>query len=157
MKKYGIYIIIAICVVIVAIACGVGLNKNGQTNTSLTSSNIVEETKKNETQNTIIDETNTIAEEEIQDEISDDEEDINANTTGSSIYEESNDVGSTDKKQEAIDLVKQKWGEDDTVTFRCDSVASNGEYIIAVTSKTSAKVLNYFKVNLENKTVIVDY
>ena len=54
------------------------------------------------------------------------------------VYEENSSVGTTDKKQEAIALVKQKWGEDDTVTFRCDSVSNNGEYIIAVVSKETA-------------------
>ena len=54
------------------------------------------------------------------------------------IYESDKDVGSTNKKQEAINLVKEYWGEDDTVNFTCDSVTSNGEYIIAVISKKSA-------------------
>lgn len=73
------------------------------------------------------------------------------------VYESNSDMGTTDKKQEAINLVKQTWGEDDTVTFRCDSVNSNGEYIIAVVSKQSASVKNYFKVNLNTKTVEIDY
>lgn len=73
------------------------------------------------------------------------------------IYDQNTDAGSTDKKLEAIELVKQTWGEDDQVTFSCDSVTANGEYIIAVTSKTQARVLNYFKVNLETKLVQVDY
>lgn len=72
-------------------------------------------------------------------------------------YETSSDTGTTDRKQDAIALVKEKWGEDSTVTFRCDSVSSNGEYIIAVVSKESASVKNYFRVNLSTKTVEVDY
>lgn len=75
----------------------------------------------------------------------------------SSIYESDSDVGTTDKKQEAIELVKEKWGEDSSVSFRCDQVTENGEYIIAVVSYETATVRNYFKVNLENKTVEVDY
>ena len=73
------------------------------------------------------------------------------------VYESSADTGTTDKKQEAIALVKEKWGEDSTVTFRCDSVSANGEYVIAVVSKETASVKNYFKVNLKTKTVEVDY
>ncbi len=72
-------------------------------------------------------------------------------------YEDDSDNGSTEKKEQAIALVKEKWGEDDTVSFRCDSVNEQGEYIIAVISKASAIVKNYFKVNLESKTVEVDY
>ena len=75
----------------------------------------------------------------------------------SSVYESNTDVGTTDKKQEAIELVKQKWGEDDSVSFRCDSVTTDGEYIIAVVSLETASVRNYFKVNLESKTVTIDY
>ena len=77
--------------------------------------------------------------------------------TATSIYEDNTDAGSTNKKEEAINLVKQKWGEDDTVLFRCDSVLNNGEYVVAVISKSTASVKNYFRVNLEKKTVEVDY
>ena len=72
-------------------------------------------------------------------------------------YKEGSDVGTTEKKQEAIDLVKKTWGEDKTVSFRCDSITSTGEYIIVVVSNETATVKNYFRVNLENKTVEVDY
>ena len=54
-------------------------------------------------------------------------------------------------------MVKQEWGEDDTVSFSCDSVTTQGEYIIAVTSLETATVRNYFRVNLENKTVTVEF
>jgi hypothetical protein len=73
------------------------------------------------------------------------------------IYEEDSDVGTTDKKLEAIELAKEKWGADETVSFRCDSVTSNGEYIIAVVSNETATVSTYFIVNLEKRTVEVDY
>lgn len=73
------------------------------------------------------------------------------------VYESNEDIGTTDKKQDAIDLVKQTWGEDDSVTFRCDSIESNGVYIIAVVSKQTASVKNYFKVNLNTKSVEIDY
>lgn len=73
------------------------------------------------------------------------------------IYEENSEVGTTEKKEEAIKLAKEKWGPDNTVSFRCDSVTSKGEYIIAVVSKETATVSTYFIVNLENKTVEVDY
>lgn len=72
-------------------------------------------------------------------------------------YESETNVGTTDSKQIAINLVKEYWGEDDTVTFTCDSVTSNGEYIIAVNSKKTASVNGYYKVNIEKKTVEVYY
>lgn len=73
------------------------------------------------------------------------------------IYESDTDIGTTNKKQEAIDKVKEVWGEDNTVTYRCDSVTNDGEYIIAVVSTETMTVKNYFRVNLEKNTVEVDY
>ena len=73
------------------------------------------------------------------------------------IYETNTDLGSTDKKQEAINIVKSMWGEDNTVTYRCDSVTSDGKYIVAVVSTQTASVKNYFKVDLNTKTAEVDY
>ena len=73
------------------------------------------------------------------------------------VYEGDGDVGTTNKKEEAIALVKQTWGEDSTVTFSCDSVTTDGEYIIAVTSLETATVRNYFRVNLSTKNVTVEY
>ena len=73
------------------------------------------------------------------------------------VYNSNSEVGTTNKKEEAINLVKQEWGEDSTVTFSCDSVTTNGEYIIAVTSLETATVKSYFRVNLENKTVTVEF
>lgn len=74
-----------------------------------------------------------------------------------SIYEDNSSVGTTDKKQEAINLVKNQWGEDDSVTFSCDSITPDGIYVIAVTSKERAVVLNYFRVDLSSKSVTIDY
>lgn len=74
-----------------------------------------------------------------------------------SVYENNSDVGTTNKKQEAINLVKAQWGVDDTVEFSCDSITKDGIYIIAVTSKERAVVVSYFRVDLAAKTVTVDY
>ena len=80
-----------------------------------------------------------------------------AQHTGSNIYETNSDVGSTSEKEKAINMVKQKWGEDDTVSFICDHVTEDGEYMIAVISNSFFEVQNYFRVNLENNTVYLEY
>ena len=67
------------------------------------------------------------------------------------------DLETVKKYSKNINLVKEKWGEDNTVTYRCDSVTAEGEYIIAVVSTQSATVKNYFRVNLANETVIIEY
>lgn len=65
-------------------------------------------------------------------------------------------AGVTDQKQKAIELVKKKWGEDDTVNYVFDYVNENEEYVIAVKDKASATVKYYFRVNLETETVELD-
>ena len=56
-----------------------------------------------------------------------------------------------------INIVKNKWGEDDSVTFVCDHVTDDGEYIIAVVSNSSAEVLNYFRVNIKDNFATLEY
>lgn len=115
-----------------------------------TNQNAVDENTINENTNTdVVEETNTVTEPVVQDNI--------VSSPDKNAYESNSKVGSTDQKQEAINLVKQHWGEDSTVNFTCDSVTSNGEYIIAVISKDTASVKGYFRVNLEKQTVEVDY
>ena len=77
--------------------------------------------------------------------------------TNNQVYESNTDLGSTEKKQEAINIVKSMWGEDSTVTYRCDSITSDGKYIVAVVSLETASVKNYFRVDLTTKTAEVDY
>ena len=116
--------------------------------------NIVDENITNESEN-VVDENNTTENTAVvpENKVSSKPADV---VPSSAVYENS-DVGTTDKKEQAINLVKAQWGEDNTVTFRCDSVTSSGEYIIAVVSSETASVKNYFIVNLEKKTVMVDY
>ncbi len=78
-------------------------------------------------------------------------------TPPNQIYENNSDITTTDKQEQAINLVKAQWGEDSTVTFNCDHVTEKGEYVIAVVSTETASVKSYFIVNLESKTVTVDY
>lgn len=146
--------VVLIILVIVILCCTIGGKDKENTNITNETSvdNIIED-------NTVIEnevDTNTIS-----NEVEVDEEPVIENVTElepqGTVYETNSDIGTTDKKQQAIDLVKQKWGEDDTVTFRCDSVNSKGEYVIAVVSKETASVKNYFKVNLNTKLVEIDY
>ena len=152
-----------ILVVLVVILCATTLTTNNEVtkdslNNTLKEENVAVDNDfanehndveaKDEVENSI-DTKNIIENEVILDTI------VNSNTQNN-VYESQTDVGTTDKKQQAINLVKEKWGEDDTVTFRCDNI-SNGEYIVAVVSKQTASVQNYFRVNLEKQTVTVDY
>ena len=166
MNKKIVYISICIILILVIIFL---MKNNGGNNISneVLAENIIEENVLNEEEN-IIDENTTIVENVINNVAI--EENNTVQTIQNAIvqdnlisspeknaYESEKDLGSTSKKQEAINMVKEYWGEDNTVTFSCDSVTSNGEYIIAVVSKNTASVSGYFRVNLEKKTVEVDY
>ena len=64
--------------------------------------------------------------------------------------------GVTDKKQKAIELVKENWGSDSSVNFAFEYINENGEYVISVKDKSSATVRNYFRVDLQTETVELD-
>ena len=145
------------------------MKNNGGNNISneVLAENIIEENVLNEEEN-IIDENTTIVENVINNVAIEESNTVQTiqnaivqdnliSSPEKNAYESEKDLGSTSKKQEAINMVKEYWGEDNTVTFSCDSVTSNGEYIIAVVSKNTASVSGYFRVNLEKKTVEVDY
>ena len=156
MSKNAKIVIAVVLVVLVIIICCFTLGKNKEKESDVGSENIVtNEVEENEDENIVNEiESNTVENEVVEEEIIENVTEVKPQGT---VYESNSNAGTTDKKQDAIALVKEKWGEDSTVTFRCDSVSSNGEYIIAVVSKETATVKNYFKVNLDTKTVEVDY
>lgn len=153
MNKNAKIIIAVVLVILVIIICCFTLGKNKENDVK--NESIVT----NETVETVANianevETNSVENEVVEEEIVENVTEVKPQGT---VYESNSNAGTTDKKQDAIALVKEKWGEDPTVTFRCDSVSNNGEYIIAVVSKETATVKNYFKVNLSTKTVEIDY
>ncbi len=164
MEKYKKYIISVLGIIIVLAMISLAVFMiyrmlNAKTPASGSNMNVISDGgKENEIEqdaNKVIEESNTT---DISETFESETNIVESQNTGTSeIYEQDNDEGSTDKKQEAINLVKQKWGEDDSVTFRCESINQNGEYVVAVISKKSAKVKNYFKVNLDKKEVTISY
>lgn len=156
-------IIIAVVVILLTVVCGVSAfyvtSNHDEDNNNIVENNTIIENEFIE--ENIVDE-NTMQENGVKLENNTQNttpviENVTSVAPQGTAYESNSDVGTTNKKQEAINLVKQEWGEDSTVTFSCDSVTAKGEYIIAVTSLETATVKNYFIVNLENKTVTVDY
>lgn len=151
-------LIIVICVLVVGVTFYMihdikkKIKENNLNNVEETIENYETETVENvlnETENTII---NNISN-ELESETSITETTANNSTGNASTQMQ---AGVTDKKQRAIELVKEKWGEDDTVNFVFDYVNENGEYVIAVKDKTSATVKYYFRVNLDTETVELD-
>lgn len=80
----------------------------------------------------------------------------NTSNTSNSAKSKTNGAGITDKKQAAIELVKEEWGKDSTVDFVFDYVNENGEYVVAVRDKNLATIKCYYRVNLDNETVELD-
>lgn len=157
-RNTKIIIAVILVVLVIVICCFTfGKKENEEPNNNVNSENVVD----NESVENVTNTENEIDTNSVANEVIEDDEPIVENVTEvkpqGTVYESNSDTGTTDRKQDAIALVKEKWGEDSTVTFRCDSVSSNGEYIIAVVSKETASVKNYFKVNLTTKTVEVDY
>ncbi len=152
MSKNAKIILTIIIVILVIVLCVVFGKKDNSENENINTNTETEEVNNTSVENTVAESnTNTeIKEEPIIENV------IEVEPQGT-IYESNSDIGTTDKKQQAINLVKNTWGEDETVTFRCDSITSDGEYIIAVVSTQTASVKNYFKVNLDKKTVEIDY
>lgn len=163
---------ITIIVIIILAFFGIGVFAcNRIYNNSKDENTIKEENVVNEEENTVNE--NVIEEQVVDDPVIDDEEEnkqenndnseIVSNTIpdtnyqSQKVYETNDSVGTTDQKEEAINLVKDYWGEDDTVTYRCDSITTSGEYIIAVTSKETATVKGFFRVNLQTKSVTVEF
>ena len=49
----------------------------------------------------------------------------------------------------AIEIVKENWGEDDTVYFACEKQENDGRYPVAVRDKNSTKALYWYYVDIE--------
>ncbi len=164
-KKILKYIIPILCVIVVGVAFYMIFDIKNKVDESLyntddisnvTNDDIVEKDISNDIinevneidevdENTISNETNKVVENKV---------DTKADREA---VEEKTDEGSTTKKQQAIELVKKEWGEDSSVSYRCETVNSKGEYVVAVIMKSSGSVKAYFNVNLETKSVQIDY
>lgn len=58
----------------------------------------------------------------------------------------------TSREKKAVELVKDFWGEDDSVYFSYQSIDNQGRYIVSVNRKDSS-VLAWFKVDVDNEIV----
>ncbi len=130
------------------------IEKNGTQNTI--------NVPQNQTENVINEENNTeqniVPENQTENETTNTAENTNvsnsANTTNPASAPAKPAV--TDQKQKAIELVKKKWGKDDTVDYVFDYINENGEYVVAVKDRATATVKYYFRVNLETGAVELD-
>lgn len=54
----------------------------------------------------------------------------------------------TNEEQKAIDIVKQDWGEDDTVYFSKVGIDSSGRYIISVNNRYTTAAIMWYTVDI---------
>ncbi len=55
-------------------------------------------------------------------------------------------------EEQAKQIVKENWGEDDSVYYSYDGKDENGKYIICVREKTTTKALYWYYVDVETGT-----
>lgn len=66
---------------------------------------------------------------------------------------EENHVSNTEnKEEEAKEIVKNNWGEDDSVYYSYDGIDEDGRYIICVRDKATTKALFWYYVDMETGT-----
>lgn len=164
-KDYKKFIFPAICVLVVVLTFVLLFDMKNKASKIADSKNANEVNTENVAHNT---NTNTNIVENIVDENSAKSETVeNTNTTNTTkeeiktpqtaVTSGDDDKLAENKQNQAVELVKQKWGSDSKVYFTNESVNSKGEYIVAARDKSSTEVKNYFKVNIETGTVEVDY
>lgn len=147
--------IICIVIVVITFVLLFDMKKkagNNEDSNNVNTENLVENTNTNIIEENIIEE-NTVVNETETNTVVDD----NENTVTSEVVSNKDDNLSADKQAKALKLVKDHWGEDDSIYFTNESVASNNEYIVAVRDKSTTEVKQYFRVNIETGKVKVEY
>lgn len=119
-------------------------------NTTSKPKNEVTNTKKEE--NTIKNEiTNAI--EKDNEELVDDKENKNEKVTEEDKKETNAAQTGNEDRQKAINMAKQEWGEDDSVSFKIDEQTENGKYTISVVDKNTTNVIFWYSVDVKNNTI----
>ena len=153
MRKYFKFIVPIICIVVVIITFYMIFDIRSKVEEVNYGTEDIELNEEKE--DVIVEEQNVVEE---NTDLEDKNEDENAtNTSQKEEISEKEDRYSKEKLDEAISLVQKAWGEDSTVYFTNEGLNSEGLYMVAARDKTSTTVRNYFKVNLDNKSVQVDY
>lgn len=160
LKRY-IFPLICVLIVIITFVLLFDMQKkaskiaNAKDANELNTENVVDNTNNTNT-NTV---ENEVDENSVSNETTENTNTIPANVTApqSAVTSGDDDKLAENKQSQAVELVKQRWGADSKVYFTNESVKSTGEYIVAVRDKSTTEVKQYFKVNIETGTVVIDY
>ena len=135
MSKKILYVIIIIVLIITGINVAKNMNEEQKTKPTITNT-INSENKTNE-ENVVNEENNIIKPENIVTEENKQEEK----------QQELENIQNPEEKAKAI--VKENWGEDDSVYYSYDGINSEGKYIICVRDKATTKALYWYYVDIE--------
>ena len=122
-------------------------NKNNTTNYNISK----EEVEKKEE----IKEKNDVTDETKEDNTTTESNTQNTEIKGKEEVDTQNEKeNESSKKEQALDLVKKEWGEDNTVYYTIDSTSGN-IYNISVRSKATTEALIEYEVDVINKKIII--
>ena len=113
---------------------------NVETNNEELNTEAINNTETNNIENTE-QEDNTITE-EVNDDVIEEEPEQEASTS---------DNANNSNEEKAIELVRNEWGEDNSVYFDLAGVTSDGKYRVSVNKDT--RVLAWYIVDIENETL----
>lgn len=156
LKKY-IFPIICVLVVIITFAMLFDMKKQiNEKGNQVNSNSVVFENMVDMDSNTMV---NEMQENTVTNEITTNNtvSTNTVNTTQNEVTSGDDDKYAENKQSQALELAKQNWGVDSTVYFTNESVNSSGEYIVAARDKGTTEVKQYFKVNIETGSVLVEY
>ena len=133
MGKKILYIVIIIALVVAGIFVAKQMSEEKEA--TQTGANTIKNTTKNNEQNEVK-ENNTI-----ETEVNEIENNVVENET----------ITEIDPEEQAKQIVKENWGEDDSVYFSYDGV-KDGKHVVCVREKDTTKALYWYYVDLETGT-----
>lgn len=146
MSKKTLYILIIIILIIAGIFVATKIADKDATKPVV--ANTVNNTNKTNNKNDVEENNIVTIENEIQDN------NIENNITNSEIKNENTNIS---PEEEAKQIVKEHWGEDDdTVYYSYDGINEQGKYVICVRDKETTKALYRYYVNVEAGTCEIE-
>lgn len=160
-KTKGIIIVLVLIIIAIAIYLIYTYSKKDDAEVSNVTNSIVIEnnTMESDIIENNVEENNSIEGEENQiDENNEEqtaEENQNTSTETQEPSHDNSELVSANDEDKAIQIAKKAWGSTEDVYFSIEQIASNGDYIIRVTS--NATVLAWVTVNVDTEEYSVEY
>lgn len=121
-------------------------NSINQINITQSENNLVQN-KEEDNENKI----ENIVSEDKQDEILNETTEVEDLTNTSQTVD--NQKKEENNNEKAINMVKNDWGADDSVSFKIDEQTEDGKYVVSVVDKNTTKVIMWYDVDINNNTI----